>query len=117
MALRFASPCRLTRIRRITLQANNLVHLVFQRSKRHVSCARMWLGVFCQPTFVLRPAQPRWIVTKYFDDIDLRIVHYFEPLLVNELLRCRRHAMYAAIAREAFFTVLEENSRLNQGCE
>src|SRR6185437_8501703 len=55
-ALKFASACRLTRNHRITLPANNLVHLVFQYSERHGSCARAWFGVFCEPDFMLRCA-------------------------------------------------------------
>src|SRR6185437_7363906 len=55
-ALRFASACRLTRNHRITLPANNLVHLAFQYSNRHVSCARVRLRLFCEPDFVLRSA-------------------------------------------------------------
>src|ERR1041385_4630209 len=55
-ALRFVSACRLTRNHRITLAANNLVHLVFQCSKSYVSWARVRLGVSCEPDFVLRCA-------------------------------------------------------------
>jgi len=54
------------------------------------------------------------MVTKYFDEIDIRIFHHFEPLLVDKLLRCRRHAMYAHIARAAVFAKLEINAGLNQ---